>query len=43
MNTWTAEVELDLSELEAQSDSAPVLTVEQLAIIAGGQCTTNSI
>ena len=43
MNTWTAEAELDLSELEAQSDSTPSLTAEQLTLIAGGQCTTNSI
>jgi len=43
MNTSTAEMELDVVELEQQSEKGPSLTVEQLMLIAGGQCTTNSI
>ena len=43
MNTRTAEVELEYSQVEGQSDKASTLTLEQLLLIAGGQCTTNSI
>ena len=43
MNTRTAELELDICELEVQSDKVSTLTLEQLLLIAGGQCTTNSI
>ena len=43
MNTRTAEFEFDVSELAQKSDELPALTPEQLLLIAGGQCTTNSI
>lgn len=43
MNNRTADAEFDVSKLPLHADETPVLTPEQLMLIAGGQCTTNSI
>ena len=43
MSTRTVEAEFDVCEVELQNTEGPALTPEQLMLIAGGQCTTNSI
>ena len=42
MNAVTTQVEIKV-EVEVESQEAPGLAVEQLALIGGGQCITNSI
>lgn len=42
MNTTATEVEVDFDS-ETQNDGSDMLSVDQLALIAGGQCITNSI
>jgi hypothetical protein len=42
MNTVTSEVEIDLQP-EIQADDSMSLSVDQLSLISGGQCITNSI
>jgi hypothetical protein len=42
MNSATTEVEIDL-QLEIQADDSMSLSVDQISLIAGGQCITNSI
>jgi len=38
----TIELEV-IDNVELNTEESPVLSVEQLSMIAGGQCTTNSI
>lgn len=42
MNRMTAQVELE-QESNSEQRSAVPLSEEQLVLISGGQCTTNSI
>lgn len=41
MDQMTAQIELEVAN--QAEDSAPSLSLDQLAMIAGGQCITNSI
>ncbi len=43
MNAVTTELEVNVAQIEQFNEEAQVLGAEQLAMIAGGQCTTNSI
>jgi hypothetical protein len=40
MDQMTAQIELEVTQAE---ESTPSLSLDQLAMIAGGQCITNSI
>ena len=42
MNSVTIELEV-IEKLDSAIEETPVLSIEQLSMIAGGQCTTNSI
>lgn len=42
MNSVTIELEV-IEKVESAIDETPALSIEQLSMIAGGQCTTNSI
>ena len=42
MNDVTTQVEFKV-EVEVENQEAPGLAVEQLSLVAGGQCITNSI
>jgi hypothetical protein len=41
MDQMTAQIELEVAT--QPEDSTPSLSLDQLALIAGGQCITNSI
>jgi len=43
MNRVNVELEFDNSNLEQESGEVAALTVDQLALIAGGECVVNSI
>jgi len=43
MNSVTIELEVNVADVETHIEDQPVLSIEQLSMIAGGQCTTNSI
>lgn len=43
MNAVMTEVEVNNAQIEQFAEETQILGSEQLAMIAGGQCTTNSI
>jgi len=43
MNRVNVELEIDDSNLQQESCEVAALTVDQLALIAGGECVVNSI
>lgn len=43
MNYATEQCEMALVEVKSSNEESPSLSPEQLSLIAGGQCITNSI
>jgi hypothetical protein len=43
MNSATIQLEIDASELQCEQADVSPLTVDQLVLIAGGECVVNSI
>ena len=43
MNSAMTELQVTLTDTESDNKEATTLSLDQLSMIAGGQCTTNSI
>jgi hypothetical protein len=43
MNSVTTELQVALADIESGEKETSTLSPDQLSMIAGGQCTTNSI